>query len=109
MPQEIEAFFLYMYYFYMKKIVPQNDIVLCTLASSTEKTTDSGFVYSSNELPMYKVESIGPNVKMHLAENDIIIVNATGTKAKLGNVEYFLFSEENIMGKVEENEKQESM
>ena len=87
----------------MKKIVPQNNIVLCTLFQGEEETRlDCGFVYKSNNLPLYRVESIGRNVKMKLRPNDLIVVNSTGTKAILDNVEYFLFSEENIMGKIED-------
>lgn len=84
------------------KLIPQNDIVLCEQVNQYEKTTGTGFVYKSNDLPLYRVESVGPNVKMHLTVDDIIIANATGTKAVVDGVEHFLFKEENIMGKVEE-------
>lgn len=82
------------------KFKAQNDMVLCSLASSNEKTTSSGFVYKSNSIPLYKVEDIGPNVKMELGIGDIVVVNATGTLASVNGIDYKLFKEENIMGKV---------
>ena len=82
------------------KIIPQKGMVLCTLASSIEKETESGFVYKSNDIPLYKVESIGQSVSMSIVPGDILVVNATGTRAIADNVEYWLFKEENIAGKV---------
>ena len=82
------------------KLKAQNDMVLCSLVSSNEKTTSSGFVYKSNDIPLYKVEDIGSNVKMELSVGDIVVVNATGTLASVNGIDYKLFKEENIMGKV---------
>lgn len=82
------------------KLKAQNDMVLCSLASSNEKTTSSGFVYKSNDIPLYKVEDIGSNVKMELSCGDLVVVNATGTLASIDGIDYRLFKEENIMGKV---------
>ena len=83
----------------MKQLIPQNDVVLCALLSSNEKKTESGFVYKSNDIPLYVVEKVGPNVKMDLHVGDVVVVNSTGTRAVIGDAEYFLFKEENIMGK----------
>ena len=82
------------------KLIPQNDNVLCTCVTSDNKTTSTGFIYKSNDIKLYKVESIGPNVKIPLKIGDSIITNSIGTKAKLGEVDYYFFKEENIMGKV---------
>ena len=78
-----------MYVVIMKKIVPQNDNVLCTLVSqSKEKEMNAnGFFYKPNMLPLYNVEAIGCNVKMNLHANDIIVANSTGTRVMLDNVE----------------------
>lgn len=84
----------------MMKLKAQNDMVLCSLALSNEKTTSSGFVYKSNDIPLYKVEDIGPNVEMELGVGDIVVVNAIGTLASIDGIDYKLFKEENIMGKV---------
>lgn len=83
------------------KIVPQNDMIACICTTSREKTTSTGFVYKSNDIPLYEVEGIGPRVKMPLAVGDLITANSTGTSAVVDGVEYFLFKEENIVGKVE--------
>lgn len=82
----------------MKQLIPQNDMVLCTLLSSTEKKTECGFVYKSNDIPLYLIKKVGPQVKNFHA-GDIIVVNSTGTKIEFDNVDYFLFKEENVMGK----------
>ena len=82
----------------MKQLIPQNDMVLCTLLSSTEKKTKSGFVYKSNDIPLYLIEKVGPQVK-NFHTGDIIVVNSTGTKIEFDNVDHFLFKEENVMGK----------
>ena len=82
----------------MKQLIPQNDIVLCTLLSSTEKETENGFVYKSNDIPLYFVEKVGPQVK-NFHVGDIIVVNSTGTKVEFDNTDHFLFKEENVMGK----------
>lgn len=84
------------------KIIPQSDCVLCTLETQTEKTTPSGFIYKSNDVPLYKVVSFGPKFKnsLNLASGDIIRTNSTGTLAKTEDFEYYLFSEENIIAKV---------
>ena len=63
-----------------------------------EKKTESGFVYKSNDIPLYLIEKVGPQVKNFHA-GDIIVVNSTGTKIEFDNVDYFLFKEENVMGK----------
>ena len=84
----------------MKKLIPQNDMVLCKLVSSDEKTTESGFVYKSNDIPLYCIEEVGPQVK-NFNVGDIVVVNSTGTMVEFNDNEYFLFKEENIMGKVE--------
>ena len=88
-------------YLFSMKLKAQNDIIVCSLASSNEKTTSTGFVYKSNDIPLYKVEDVGPSVKMELSVGDLVVVNATGTLASIDGIDYKLFKEENIMGKVE--------
>ena len=82
------------------KLIPQNDNVLCVSLSSNEKTTSTGFIYKSNDVVLYKVVDVGPNVKMDIKSDDVIVVNSTGTKTIVDDVEYYLFREENIAGKV---------
>ena len=83
------------------KIKPQNDMVLCECTTSSQKQTNTGFIYKSNDIKLYKVLDVGPKVDAdYLAVGDIVVVNSTGTLAKVGDVEYYLFKEENIAGKV---------
>lgn len=86
----------------MKKLIPQNDCVLCTLETKMEKTTPSGFVYKSNDVPVYKVVSFGPLFKNEIGLNvgDMIRTNSSGTLAKAGDCEYYIFKEENIAAKI---------
>lgn len=86
---------------HMKTIIPQNDMLLCTIVSSNEKETSTGFVYKSNDLTLYQVKSIGPSVSYdNIRSGDIVIANSTGSKVTLNGIEYCLLKEENIMGKV---------
>ena len=95
----LEVLFLCLYTIDMK-ILPQNDMVLCTLAESSKKDVSfAGFKYTEEQLPLYKVEQIGPAVKMDLKVGDIVVVNSTGTLAVIDNAEHYLFKEENIAGK----------
>ena len=86
----------------MKKIIPQNDSVLCICTTDKTKTTESGFVYESNDVPLYEVISISNNIKndLDLIEGDVIRVNSTGTPITLDNVDYILFNIKNVIGKV---------
>ena len=92
---------LYQYHLNMK-LVPQNKNVMCRCISSNEKTTESGFVYTSNDVPLYEVVSIAEKVKDDICLNvgDIIRTSSTGTKVEVDGVEYYMFSSENIAGKV---------
>lgn len=83
----------------MKQLIPQNDVVLCTLMPNDNAYT-YGIVYESKSVPMYKIEKLGPNVTSMFNVNDIIVTSTTGTKATLDNVDYFLFKEKDIMGKI---------
>ena len=86
----------------MKQIIPQNNSVLCKCITEKTKTTESGFVYESNDIPLYEVISISKNVKndIGLVEGDLVRVNSTGTLITLDEVDYILFKIENIVGKV---------
>ena len=87
----------------MKTIVPQNDSVLCICMTEKTKTTEFGFVYESNDVPLYKVVSISKNAKdnnLSLEEGDIVRTNSTGTPITLDGVDYTIFKIENIMGKI---------
>ena len=76
-------------------------MVLCKCTTSSQKQTSIGFIYKSNDIKLYKVVDIGPKVDAnYLAVGDTVVVNSTGTLAKVDNVEYYLFKEENIAGKV---------
>ena len=76
-------------------------MVLCECTTSSQKQTNTGFIYKSNDIKLYKVLDVGPKVDAnYLAVGDIVVVNSTGTLVKVGEVEYYLFKEENIVGKV---------
>lgn len=84
----------------MKQLTPQNDVVLCTLVPNANACSN-GIVYESKGVPMYKIEKLGPNVTSMFNVNDIIVTSTTGTKATLDNIDYFLFREKDIMGKIQ--------
>ena len=65
---------------------------------------ESGFVYKSNDIPLYRIDRVGPQVK-NFNIGDIVVVNSTGTRVEISDVEHFLFKEENIMGKVEDDQE----
>lgn len=87
----------------MKIAIPQNDIVLCKLKSGPEKTTKSGFIYVSNEVPTYEVVSVGPTVSksVSLIDGDIIRTNSKGSIVHIEDDDYYMFKAENVVGKVE--------
>lgn len=84
------------------KIIPQNKMVLCTQASSSTRETTSGLIYTVEEVPLYKIEAIGPGVGLDagFSVGDVVRVNSTGTLAKDMDEEHWLFSIDNIVGKV---------
>lgn len=88
----------------MKKIIPQNDAVLCILEESNEKTIiNNNLAYKINSIPLYKVVAIGNKAYekfIDLNEGDVIRTNSTGTLVDLDNVKYYIFKAENIIGKV---------
>ena len=86
----------------MKQIIPQNDLVLCICITNNKKTTESGFIYESNDISLYEIVKISKNAKndIDLNEGDIIRVNSTGTSITLDGVDYLMFKMENIVGKV---------
>jgi len=86
----------------MKKLVPQNDNVVCTLSREAHSTPETGFIYEKPEIPLYKVESIGPAARgnaLDLKPGDIVTANSTGTLAELNGAKYYIFKTENIVGK----------
>lgn len=92
----------------MKKFIPQNDIVLCKLENGPHKTTESGFIYTTNDIPTYRVIATGPKVSatLDLQAGDIIRTNSNGTIANDNGEEFYMFKSENVMGKVENNGKE---
>lgn len=94
-----------MYHITMRKLVPQNDSVICIQVQDNHSTPKTGFVYEKPELPLYKVESIGAQAKsneLSLKPGDIVTANSTGTLAVLDDVKYYIFKIENIVGKISE-------
>lgn len=97
------AFSMFVLYIYMSKTaIPQNDIVLCSLVSKKEKETSTGFIYKSSDILLYRVEGIGPKVKMALKVGDIVVTSSKGTQVDIDGTECCLFKEDSIVGKVEE-------
>lgn len=80
----------------------QNDNVLCRLKDGPHKTTMSGFIYTTNDVPTYEVINIGPNVlnNIDLKIGDIVRTNSTGTIINIDNEDLYIFKAENIMGKI---------
>ena len=87
----------------MKTIIPQNNYVVCKCITNNKKTLASGFVYETNDVPLYEVVEISKNFKhstIQLNIGDVIRTNSSGTTANLNNIEYILFEADNIVGKV---------
>ena len=87
----------------MKKIIPQNNYVVCKCVTNNKKTLASGFVYETNDIPLYEVIEISKNFDRSIVDiniGDIIRTNSSGTSANLDNNEYILFEANTIMGKV---------
>lgn len=84
------------------KLIPHNKNVICKCISSSEKTTESGFVYKSNDVPLYEVVSLDPNAKDDIDVNvgDVIRTNSSGTKAEVDGMTYYIFNSKNILAKV---------
>ena len=95
--------FLHPYHLYMK-LIPQNKNLVCKCMSSDEKTTESGFMYRSNDVKLYEVVSIANTLRsdelFNVKVGDLIVVNSTGTKIELNGEEYYMFNAENVMGKI---------
>lgn len=87
----------------MKKIIPQNNYVVCKCITNNKKTLASGFVYETNDIPLYEVIEISKNFDRSIVDiniGDVIRTNSSGTSANLDNNEYILFEANTIMGKV---------
>ena len=88
----------------MEKLIPQNGNVVCTCIACANKTTSSGFIYKSDDAPLYKVEAISNradgNSSIDLSEGDLVRVNSTGTCVKHNGIDYYIFNFDNIVGKV---------
>ena len=93
---------MFVSYIHMKKIIMQNDNVLCRLKDGPHKETSSGFIYETNDVPTYEVINIGPNVlnNIDLKIGDIVRTNSTGTIINIDNEDLYIFKAENIMGKI---------
>ena len=93
----------------MEKLIPQNGNVVCTRIACANKTTSFGFIYKSDDAPLYKVEAISNradgnradgNSSIDLSEGDLVRVNSTGTCVKHNGIDYYIFNLDNIVGKV---------
>jgi co-chaperonin GroES (HSP10) len=85
------------------KIIPQNNQVLCKCITNNKKSLASGFTYETNDVLLYEVIKISenyPKTSIQLNVGDIIRTNSTGTKTTINNIDYILFADENIVGKV---------
>lgn len=88
----------------MEKIIPQNGNVLCTCVACTHKTTSSGFIYKSDDAPLYKVVAVSYKAtsnNIDLSEGDLIRVNSTGTLIEHNGINYYMFNLDNVVGKIE--------
>ena len=86
-------------------IIPQNNYVLCKCITDNKKMLSSGFVYETNDVPLYEIIKISENFKHSTIDvniGDVIRTDSSGTVTKLDNNEYVLFDAEHIVGKVVE-------
>ena len=86
-----------------KDIVAQNDNVICIVESSSKKIHDSGFIYESDEIPTYRVVSIGPRVSsnsLDIKVGDVVTVNSTGTLIEDGSMKLYAFNIANVVSKL---------
>ena len=88
----------------MKKIIPQNNMVLCRKVAkeSTQQTT--GFIYDEPTVPLFYIEAFGPKVQRNnININDLVILangESSCTKAVVDDVEWFLVPDTSIAGVV---------
>lgn len=82
------------------KIIPQNNFILCKKSSSI--ANDTGIIVVNNQsFNLYKVLECGVGCSTTMfKKDDIVVVNATGTKVKLENDVFYLFDEKSIVAKV---------
>ena len=77
---------------------------MCKCISLAEKTTESGFIYKSNDIKLYEVVSLSKSLEneagFDIKIGDRILVNSTGTKVEVNGEEYYMFNAENVMGKI---------
>lgn len=83
----------------MKVIEPHNKHVLCVLTTDNNKQTSTGFIYKSNDLPIYRIVSISKDVSIeNLHKGDMVVTNSEGTLIELDGTKYYLIKEDNIAG-----------
>lgn len=85
----------------MTTLIPQNEYVLCKKIEN-EIDRKQFFYYDKLEFPFYEVLKIGEKVDnlKFLNAGDKIICNSTGTKVHTENDDFYLFKQENIIGKI---------
>lgn len=84
-------------------IIPQNNMVLCKLITSKQKTLESGFTYESNDIDQWQILKISSNVSkdFKFSIGDIVLASSTGTLVDNEGEELYLFNADNIVAKIE--------
>lgn len=82
------------------KIIPQNNFILCE--KNDRVANDTGNIVIDNQsFNLYKILKCGIGCDSKtFKKDDVIVVNATGTKVKIENEIFYLFDEKSIMAKV---------
>lgn len=84
-------------------IIPQNSYVLCKqLQGNKKEVVINGFSYQTDDVPLYKIVSIGSKVDntLNLKQDDIVLFQTSGTKMTIDNNDLYLFDSKNFLGKV---------
>lgn len=83
------------------KLVAQNNYVVCQQLNKAKQEVNESIIYNKEFLATYKILSIGNNLdSFRLSVGDVIICNSTGTKVILDDLEFYIFNNENIIGKI---------
>jgi chaperonin GroES len=87
----------------MPTLKPLSDYVVATVEAAQTKTA-SGFYLpdSAQEKPKTAIVSaVGPDVKQLKVKDQIVYKSYSPTELKIGNVEYILVKEEDVLATVE--------
>lgn len=83
------------------KIVPHQKYIVCKQINDSKCVVDGFIHYEKETVPIYKIVDVSKSLdNTRFNTNDEVICNSTGTKVSLNDEFYYVFNEENIVGKI---------